>query len=250
MQRVSYRRSVSSSGQRVPGHPSSGQCVPRHLPSRRGESGYFSFWTQCMLANVLQMTHATASAFWTSSVRAFFLPNIECQGKCTTDDACQSIYLPDDARHTICLPDVTCHGICLLDQLCQGIFPSGCRVSRQMYYRRRVPRHLPSRRQAPHHLPSGQYAPCHLPSGRVVSGHLPSGRVVSGHFSFRMQSVMTNIIGMMCATASAFCTSSVTAFFLADAECDGKCTPDDACHHICLPDKECQSIFPSGHTVS
>ena len=27
-----------------------------------------------------------------------------------------------------------------------------------------------------------------------------------------------------------------------DAECQGKCLPDDARHGICLPDEECQGI--------
>ena len=48
------------------------------------------------------------------------------------------------------------------------------------------------------------------------------------------------------ATAYAFRRRSVRAFFLLDAECEGKCPPDDACHGICLLDEECQDIFPSG----
>jgi len=42
--------------------------------------------------------------------------------------------------------------------------------------------------------------------------------------------------------ASTFQTMSVRALFLTDAECQGKCRPDDTSHSICLPDKECQGI--------
>ena len=85
------------------------------------------------MVNVLQMTRAMESAFWTSSVRVFFLLDAECQGICTPDD----VY----------------HGICLLDEECQGIFPSGRRVSRHLYSGRCVPQRLSSGRGV-----SGQYS--------------------------------------------------------------------------------------------
>ena len=67
-QRVSYRRRVSK-------QMSSGRRVPRHLPSGRGVSGHYSFRTPSIKANVLRTTRTTASAFWTRSVRTFFLPD-------------------------------------------------------------------------------------------------------------------------------------------------------------------------------
>jgi len=51
---------------------------------------------------------ATASVFWTRSVRAIFLLDAECQGICSPDDAC----------HGICLMDEKCHGIFLTDAAC------------------------------------------------------------------------------------------------------------------------------------
>ena len=151
-------------------------------------------------ASAFQMTCTTASAFWRSSVRAFFLLDTECQGKCNTDNAC--------------------HDICLLDKECQGIFPSGCRVSRHMYY------------------------------GRCVPWQLLSGQGVSGHFSFWTQRVKAYVLRTTCAVASGFWTRSVRAFFLPDAECQGICNPDDTFHGIYLPGEECQGTLLSGRRVS
>ena len=79
----------------------SGWCVPQYLPSRQGVSGHYSLRTQSVKANVVWTTCSMASAFRTRSVRALFLPDAECQGKCH--------------------PDSVCHGVCLLEEDCQGI---------------------------------------------------------------------------------------------------------------------------------
>jgi len=164
---------------------------------------------QSVKANVVSTECAMASAFRTMSVRVLFLPDAECQGKCPPDDTCHGIYLPAAARHGICLPD----------EECQGIIASGHRVSRQMS------------------------------SGGCVLGHLPSGRGVSAYYSFWTPSVKANVVQTrqakacaswtMRATASAFGTKSVSALFLPDTECQGKCSPEGMCHGICLPKEEC-----------
>ena len=111
----------------------------------------------------------------------------------------------------------------------------------------------------PVQMSSGRRAPRHLLSGRGVSGHLPSGRSACPteaecqgkclpdeecqgicHLDaprvLQTQSVKANVLRTTHSTASAFRTRSVSVFFLLDAECQGKCPPDDTCHGICLPD--------------
>jgi len=65
---------------------SSGQGVSGHLPSER------------------------SACLTDAECQGKFLPEVECQGKCHTDDM----------HHGICLPDEDCQGISLLDAECQG----------------------------------------------------------------------------------------------------------------------------------
>ena len=186
------------------------------------------------VASALRITPAMASAFWTRSVRAFYLPDTECQGKCPTDYARCGICLPCDAHHSICLPDEESQGIPLQDPACllqmQSVKANVVRTTQAtasasltrsvmafhfgtqcVSYRCRVSRQMLS--------------------GRHVPQHLPSGRGVSGHDSFRTQSVKVNVLRttcimasalqMTCATASAFRMRSVRALFLPDTECQG-----------------------------
>jgi len=91
--------------------------------------------TQSVQTNIVRMTQATASTcrmkyttgstFRTRSVRAFYLLDAKCQGKCPPDNAFHSICLPDNTLHGICLPDDMCHGIYLPDEECQRIIRSG-----------------------------------------------------------------------------------------------------------------------------
>jgi len=48
----------------------------------------------------------------------------------------------------------------------------------------------------------------------------------------------TDVVRMRRVRVFAFWTQCVSP----EAECQGKCLPDDACHGICLPDEECQGI--------
>ena len=96
---------IIPSRRRVSRQMSSEQCTQWHLPSERGVSGHYSFQTPSVKGNVIRTTQATTSAFRTRSVRALFLPDTECHGKCPLDDAC--------------------HGICLPDKECLSILPSG-----------------------------------------------------------------------------------------------------------------------------
>jgi len=48
------------------------------------------------------------------------LADTECQGKFLPDVECQGICRTDDAHHGICLTDEDCQGISFLDVVCQG----------------------------------------------------------------------------------------------------------------------------------
>ena len=85
-----------------------------------------------------------------------------------------------------------------------------------MSSRRRVPRHLPSGRGVSGHLPSGRRVSRQMSSGRRMPRHLPSGRGVSGHLPSGRSACLT------------------------DAECQGKCLPDEEFQGICLLDAKCQ----------
>ena len=66
-------------------------------------SGYYSFRTLRVKANVVWTTQATASAFVVRSIRPLFLLDAERQGKCPLQEA----------HYGICLPDEECQGILL-----------------------------------------------------------------------------------------------------------------------------------------
>ena len=72
-------------------------------------------------ASTIRMMYTMASAFWARSVRAFYLLDVECQGKCPPDKARHGIRLLDAECQGKCPPDEAYHGIYLLDEECQGI---------------------------------------------------------------------------------------------------------------------------------
>jgi len=159
-------------------------------------------------------------SFWMQSVKAFVIWTTRATASAFRTKNVRALCLRDVECQGISTTEDVCHGNCLPDEGCQQIFPPERRVSRHLYSRQHVTRPL------------------------------PSGRGVSGHFSFRMQSVKAFVLQTMRAMASVFQMSSVRVFFLPEAEYQGKCTTDDACHSVCLLDDECQGIFPSGCRVS
>jgi len=168
------------------------------------------------MATAFRTTCATASAFRTRSVRALFLPDAECQGKCG----------PDDTRNGICPPD----------EECQAVIFSRCRhrVSRQMSSGRCVPWHLPSGRGVVRAL-FLLYAECQgkcRPDDTshnicLIDEECQSIPLRDTARLLQMQSVKANVLRTMHAiasafqttraTVSAFWTRSVRAFFLPDA---------------------------------
>ena len=101
----------------------------------------------------------------------------------------------------------------------------------------------------------------HLPSRRGVSGHLPSecsacltdaecqGRcrpdeecqgicLLNAARVLQTQNVKADVVRTGSVRAFAFWMQRVSP----DAECQGKCLPDDTHHGICLPDEDCQGI--------
>ena len=104
--------------------------------------------------------------------------------------------------------DATRQGILCLDDACQRTCCTERDLPVHMHTRQKWAAHWPSGRLMSRQTVSGRYMPQHLPSGQGVSAHLPSE-----------------------------CSA-----FLTDAECQGKCRPDDTCHGIRLLDEECQGI--------
>ena len=104
--------------------------------------------------------------------------------------------------------DTTRQGILCLDNPCQRTCCTERDLPVHMHTRQKWAAHWPSGRLMSRQTVSGRYMPRHLPSGQGVSAHLPSE-----------------------------CSA-----FLTDAECQGKCRPDDTCHGIRLLDEECQGI--------
>ena len=108
--------------------------MPWYLLSGRVVFGHYSFRMPIVTTNVIQTAYAIASAVRTSSIRALFLLDAKCQGKCR----------PDNTSHSICLLENACHGTYAPDNDCQGTIPSRYTVSRQISSRQRLPWHLPS----------------------------------------------------------------------------------------------------------
>jgi len=175
-----------------------------------------------------------------------FLTNAECQGKCLPDDAhhricladeeCQGICLlnavhvfrtqsvktdvvqmrsvrafafwmqrvsPDPECQGKCLPDDARHGICLPDKECQGI----CLLNAaRVFQMQRVNTDVVWTRSIKvfafwtQHMSYRHRMPRQMSSGQGVSGHLPSERSTC----------------------------------LTDAQCQGRCRPDEECQCICL----------------
>jgi len=103
--------------------------MPQHLPSGRGVSGHFSFWTQSVKAFVLRRMHATASDFWTRNVRAFFLRDAECHRNVLrpTRDSASAFWM--SSVRAFFIPDTVCHGTTVtLAVKAQNIVPNTTRV--------------------------------------------------------------------------------------------------------------------------
>jgi len=201
-----------SSRRYVPQHLPSGFYAPRHLPSGRGVSGYYSFWTQSV-------------------------------GKSP----------PDDVYHGICLLDEECQGICHPDaarvfqmrSVKANVVRTACAIASAFWMRSARALILPDAECQNKYPPDDAHHGICIPDEECQCILLQdTARVL------QMQSVKANVVQTMCAMASAFGTRSVRALFLPDAECQGKCSPDDARYGICLPDEECQGIIPSRRRVS
>jgi len=140
--RVSYRRRVSrqmSSLRGVSGHLPSGrsarltdaECQGKCLPYEVCQGichpdAARVLQTQSVKANVVRTTHATASAFWTRSVRPFairthrvsyrrrvswqFFPDGACQGKCRLDKAYDGVPHIGNRAVTVIASRRDCHG--------------------------------------------------------------------------------------------------------------------------------------------
>jgi len=279
-QRASGRREPRHmpSGQGVSGHISFGRsaCLPdakchskggpddaSHgicLPDEECQGiflidGAHVFLTQSVMAKGVRTTRATANAFRTRSVRAYFLQTERMSSRhklswqrasgrgeqrhmpsgrgvsghipfgrsgCVPDAKCHSRGFQDDTSDGMCLPDKECQGIFLTDRAhviqTQGIMAKGVRTTRAIAYAFRT-RSVRAYFLRTERMSSRRKVSRQRASGRREPWHTPSGRGVSGHISYGRSAC------------------------LPDAKCHCKGRPDDSSHGICLLDEDCQGIF-------
>jgi len=275
-----YEPRHTPSGQGVSGHISFGwsACLPDakchgkghpddvshsiRLPEEQCQGiflsdGAYVFQTQTVTANGVWTMRATAYAFQTRSVRAYFLRMERMFSRCKVsrrrasgrreprhipsgrgvsghisyrrstflpDAKCHSKGHPDDASHSIRLPDEECQGIFLSDGA--HVFQSQTVMAKGVWTTRAMAYAIRTRRVRAYFLPKecmssrrrvSQQRAC----GRRQPQHIPSARGVSGYISYRRSEC------------------------LPDAKCHSKGRPDDVSHGIRLPDVECQRIFLS-----
>jgi len=148
MERISSRHKVSL-------QMASGRCEPRHMPSRRGVSGYISYG----------------------------------RSTCLPDGKCHSKGRPDNASHSICLLDEECQGIFLSDGAhvfqTHSFTAEGARTMGAMAYTFRMrsvrayflrTERMSSRHKVSRQRVSGRHEPRHIPSVRGASGPISYGR--------------------------------------------------------------------------